>query len=181
MNKENGNKDKDLPLQGHTAEKSAKDYHRYTAPKRKAKKKEASDKQKLFVKHYLATFSEAKAAELTGYRPQHGRELMNNPLVREAINTGINELFKKNNIEEGEIIKQLSKIAFEQSPHEKNIRVADQIAALKLLGQNINMFKEIDEKQEIQPPRITIIVDKDRTEELLDATKINAETKHLDS
>ena len=164
-----GNKDKELTHQGHLSAERPKQAGIKKAKKELQRKEDAKKVQhqhQLFIMNYLATFNEAKAAKLSGLKPQEGRQLLDNPLIREQINVGVNTLFKKNGIEEDEIIKQLSKIAFEQFPEERGIKPSEQIAALKLLGQHKGMWVDQSEESVIQPPDITIIVtDKPRAEQ----------------
>ena len=142
----------------------------------KKEQKELLAKQKLFAKHYLATFSEVKAAELAGYEKSWSRSLMKNPLIRAEINKGINTLFEKHGVEQDAIVKQLSRIAFEQNPQEMGIKYSDQIQALKLLGVQIGMFQEKKEEKVLQPPSVTVIIDSDTLEktENIDETKLNS-------
>ena len=120
--------------------------------------------QKLFVRHYLSNFNEKKSAEQCGLSVYQARSLMVNPLVKQAINEGINKKFIESGIDENAVIKQLKNIAFEQNPKQEGINFSDQIQALKLLGIHMGMFTERQEEKSIQPPAITIVVDTDKPE-----------------
>ena len=147
----------------------------------KTEQKELLAKQKLFVKHYLATFSEPEAAVRAGYEKTWGRSLLRNPLVRAEVNKGINMLFEQHGVEQDAIVKQLSRIAFEQNPQEMGIKYSDQIQALKLLGVQLGMFVEKKEEKVLQPPSITVIVDSDKPEnsEIIDETYTNQDTGRM--
>jgi hypothetical protein len=119
------------------------------------------DRQEDFIKYYLECFSERKAAELAGYNDYQGHELMKNPLIRDRINMGITAMFHKYGIKEDLILEELRTIAFSKDPLTVGIKYSDKLNALKLLGTQMGMFKERDDEKTINPPSITVIVDKE--------------------
>jgi hypothetical protein len=86
---------------------------------------------------------------------------MKNPLVRDKINMCITALFQKYGVDKDSILTELQTIAFEKDPMTKGIKYSDKIMALKLLGTQLGLFKEKEESKSIQPPAVTIIVDKE--------------------
>ena len=73
----------------------------------------------------------------------------------------ITALFQKYGVDKDSILTELQTIAFEKDPMTKGIKYSDKIMALKLLGTQLGLFKEKEESKSIQPPAVTIIVDKE--------------------
>jgi len=118
------------------------------------KQTKLNPKQKHFVEVYLQTYNASEACRQAGFSDSMANKLMQNPLVSNEINKGIDVSLKKAKIDNRSVLGQLAQIAMEQDPVSKGMRWSDKLRALELLGKHLGMFKE--EIDQGKTPQVTI-------------------------
>jgi phage terminase small subunit len=108
-----------------------------------------NDRQRLFVKYYIATLNAAESARLAGYSPKTakeiGCELLTKPNIAEAIEKGVEKKMSKADISAERILDELASIAFltpEQLDALKSIKGGEKMRALELLGKYHTLFTD---------------------------------------
>jgi phage terminase small subunit len=108
-----------------------------------------NDRQKLFVKYYIATLNAAESARLAGYSPKAAKEigarLLTKANIAEAIEKGVDKRMEKADISAERILDELAKIAFltpEQLDALKSIKGGEKMRALELLGKYHTLFTD---------------------------------------
>jgi phage terminase small subunit len=119
------------------------------------KQTKLNPKQKHFVEEYLKTYNAAEACRLVGFSESMANKLMQNPLVSNEINKGIDISLKKAKVDNRSVLGQLAQIAMEQDPVTKGMRWSDKLRALELLGKHLGMFRE-QETDQGKIPQVTI-------------------------
>jgi len=118
-------------------------------------------KQKMFVEVYLQTYNASEACRQAGYSESMATKLMQNVLVTNAINQGINLALKKAKIDNQSVLGQLTHIAMEQDPVSKGMKWSDKLRALELLGKHLGIFKA-EETTDANVPQVTINFEGDK-------------------
>ena len=118
-------------------------------------------KQKVFVEVYLQTYNASEACRQSGYSDSMAQKLMQNVLVSNAINQGINQALKKARIDNQSVLGQLTQVAMEQDPIAKGMKWSDKLRALELLGKHLGMFKAEDTASD-NLPQVTINFEGDK-------------------
>ena len=80
------------------------------------KQTKLNPKQKHFVEVYLQTYNASEACRQAGFSDSMANKLMQNPLVSNEINKGIDVSLKKAKIDNRSVLGQLAQIAMEQDP-----------------------------------------------------------------
>ena len=103
-----------------------------------------SEKQKRFAESYIKTFDAGRSAIEAGYSeksaPSIGSRLLKKPQVAAYLNQLSANIQEKTEVEVGEIIAELRKIAFASA--ERKVSNSDRIRALELLGKTLAMYTE---------------------------------------
>lgn len=118
-------------------------------------------KQKMFVEVYLQTYNASEACRQAGYSESMATKLMQNVLVTNSINQGINLALKKAKIDNQSVLGQLTHIAMEQDPVSKGMKWSDKLRALELLGKHLGLFKTED-TSDANVPQVTINFEGDK-------------------
>ena len=118
-------------------------------------------KQKMFVEVYLQTYNASESCRQAGYSESMATKLMQNVLVTNAINQGINQALKKAKIDNQSVLGQLTHIAMEQDPVSKGMKWSDKLRALELLGKHLGIFKA-EETSDANVPQVTINFEGDK-------------------
>ena len=118
-------------------------------------------KQKLFVEIYLQTYNASEACRQSGYSESMATKLMQNVLVSNAINQGINSALKKAKIDNQSVLGQLTQMAMEQDPVSKGMKWSDKLRALELLGKHLGIFRAED-TTDANVPQVTINFEGDK-------------------
>ena len=119
------------------------------------KQTKLNPKQKHFVEVYLQTYNASEACRQAGFSDSMANKLMQNPLVSNEINKGIDVSLKKAKVDNRSVLGQLAQIAMEQDPVSKGMRWSDKLRALELLGKHLGMFKS-EETDQGKIPQVTI-------------------------
>ena len=82
---------------------------------------------------------------------------------RLRISSGVSRILLKSpiNFIPSEVKGTRVTLGFSKDPLTVGIKYSDKLNALKLLGTQMGMFKERDDEKTINPPSITVIVDKE--------------------
>ena len=118
-------------------------------------------KQKMFVEVYLQTYNASESCRQAGYSESMATKLMQNVLVTNSINHGINSALKKAKIDNQSVLGQLTHIAMEQDPVSKGMKWSDKLRALELLGKHLGLFKAED-TSDANVPQVTINFEGDK-------------------
>jgi phage terminase small subunit len=111
-----------------------------------------NDRQRLFVRHYIATLNATEAYKRAGYTHKNdnvagveGHKLLKNPKIREAVAKGVEKKMSKADISAERILDELASIAFltpEQLDALKSIKGGEKMRALELLGKYHTLFTD---------------------------------------
>jgi phage terminase small subunit len=111
-----------------------------------------NDRQRLFVRHYIATLNATEAYKRAGYTAStdnvaavEGHKLLRKPNVAEAVAEGVEEKMSKADISAERILDELASIAFltpEQLDALKSIKGNEKMRALELLGKYHTLFTD---------------------------------------
>jgi phage terminase small subunit len=111
-----------------------------------------NDRQRLFVKYYIATLNATEAYKRAGYTHKNdnvagveGHKLLKNPKIREAVEKGVEKKMSKADISAERILDELASIAFltpEQLDTLKSIKGGEKMRALELLGKYHTLFTD---------------------------------------
>jgi len=115
----------------------------------------------MFVEVYLQTYNASESCRQAGYSESMATKLMQNVLVTNAINQGINQALKKAKIDNQSVLGQLTHIAMEQDPVSKGMKWSDKLRALELLGKHLGLFKAED-TSDANVPQVTINFEGDK-------------------
>lgn len=122
---------------------------RGSTPPLKGKGSRLSEKQLLFIDHYLACLSATEAIKLAGYKTKNprqvGSDLLNHPLVSEEIKKRTADRRERLELTADYVIHKLVDIV--ESTEAGNPQAA--LRGLELLGKHLGLYKE---KQEISGP-----------------------------
>ena len=104
-------------------------------------------KQKLFVEEYLIDLNATQAAIRAGYSPETagsiGNENLKKPEIRARIDKAMANRSKRTGVNADRVVQELVKIkTFGEDGLEREIKMADKIKALELLGKHMGMFKD---------------------------------------
>lgn len=95
-----------------------------------------TDRQQLFVDEYLKDFKPTAAAERAGYSsPPWGDE------VKAAVDEGVRNRRELLGIDGAMVLRELARCAFHEIDFD-DMKPADKIKALELLGKNLKLFTE---------------------------------------
>ena len=123
-----------------------------------------TQKQKRFIEEYLIDLNATQAAIRAGYSPdtaqQTGSENLSKPVIRAQIDRAMAERSKRTGVNAERVVQELAKIAFVNAAEvidpktatvkedalpdglEREIKMADKLKALELLGKHLGMFKD---------------------------------------
>jgi phage terminase small subunit len=111
-----------------------------------------NDRQKLFVKYYIATLNATESAKRAGYShktaAEIGYELLNKPQIAEAVQKGVDKKMSKAEVTAEQVLAELAKIAMmdedelEEWAKKFGMRVSDKTRALELLGKYHTLFTD---------------------------------------
>lgn len=118
-------------------------------------------KQRLFVKHYIATLNGAESARRAGYSANSAKEtasrLLTNDNIQHAIEEGAKERLEKAGVQAEDVIAEIAKLAMmngeelEEWADKFGMRVADKTKALELLGRYHTLFTDrVEQSSEVQ-------------------------------
>jgi len=102
-------------------------------------------KQERFVAEYLVDLNATAAAGRAGYKdPNIGRQLITKPNVSQAIQGRRQELARKLEVSQEQVISELAGIAFHEANDapEAELKVSNKLRALELLGKHLGMFTD---------------------------------------
>jgi phage terminase small subunit len=115
-------------------------------------KPKLNDRQRLFVKHYIATLNAAESARRAGYSvktaAEMGHENLGKPHIQEAIAKAVATKMEKAEVSGDQVIAELSKLAMmdgeelEQWAEKYGMRVSDKTRSLELLGKYHTLFTD---------------------------------------
>ena len=126
-----------------------------------------TDKQAQFVAEYVIDLNATQAAIRAGYSTvsAHGHRLLQNPAIKAAVNKTLAERARRLSINQDMVIEELARLALSRGPAAgrkdtasdrgkrssakavakdgaaQEIRIADKLKALELLGRHLGMFK----------------------------------------
>jgi phage terminase small subunit len=126
-----------------------------------------TDKQARFVAEYVIDLNATQAAIRAGYSPvsAHGHRLLQNPAIKAAVNKTLAERARRLSINQDMVIEELARLALSRGAEgagrkdiapdrgkrgtskaakggaAPEIRIADKLKALELLGRHLGMFK----------------------------------------
>lgn len=117
-------------------------------------------KQKRFVQEYLVDLNATQAAIRAGYREQNARitasKNLARPDIQAAIAEGMGELARRTEITQGEVLAELKQIALAPASDAKgsDLRYANKIRALELLGKHLGILTDRISIAAIDPERV---------------------------
>jgi phage terminase small subunit len=112
-------------------------------------KPKLNDRQRLFVKYYIATLNAAESARRAGYSvktaKEIGYELLTKPHIVDAIEKSVEKKMEKADVSAERILEELASIAFltpDQLDALKSIKGGEKMRALELLGKYNTLFTD---------------------------------------
>jgi len=102
-------------------------------------------KQERFVAEYLVDLNATAAAGRAGYKdPNIGRQLITKPNVSQAIQARRQELARKLEVTQEQVMAELAAVAFQEASDapEAELKVSNKLKALELLGKHLGMFAD---------------------------------------
>jgi phage terminase small subunit len=131
-----------------------------------------NNRRKAFCREYVKDWNAKEAAMRAGYSAhtakQQGHRLLTNVYCREEIDRLSTDIADQNDVETGEIISGLRRIAF--APAESKVKDSDRLRAFELLGKYKSIFserriietperqRELSESQKAEPKRLAILL-----------------------
>lgn len=122
-----------------------------------------TQKQKLFVQEYLVDLNATQAAIRAGYSQKNadkiGSELLGKTRVSEAIQKAMQDRQQRTEVTQDYVVGKLKAICDKEASDrpESNLRYANQLKALELLGKHLGVF-ERQEKRDDGEVRVIIDV-----------------------
>lgn len=118
-------------------------------------------RQKLFIQEYLVDLCGAKAARRAGYSPAGAKHqawrLLQDPQIRLAVDSAMEERVKKIQIKQEEVIRELKAVALADASDTSgaSVKLGSKLRALELLGRYLGIF----EGSAKQPEPVKILED----------------------
>lgn len=121
-----------------------------------------TEKQKAFVQEYLVDLNATAAAKRAGYSEKTadriGPELLGKTCVSEAIQKAMQNRQQRTQVTQDYVIQKLKEIADREASDaaESDLKYANKLKALELLGRHTGAFES---RQENQEERVTVKID----------------------
>ena len=118
-----------------------------------------TDKQARFCEEYMIDLNATQAAIRAGYSPKTAREQAPRLLANVSIQNRIAQLqaeqSRRTGVSADRVVRELAKIAFANASDlsfgedglEHEVKLADKLRALDLLGKHLGMYKDASEKE----------------------------------